>query len=437
MRAWMVSICMMFAAAETAAQAPQRPATPPQRQVPPKQQEEQKGDEQDASEDESQDESQEMQDSEVNERSVKPASPVAPKATKPGRGDSVVTPGQVHSVVRGDTLWDLSQTYLGSPWYWPKVWSYNPQIANPHWIYPGNRVRFYPAGEEVPSEVDAGADRAERMGEDNDEVSSPDSISLDHESEVRVSGKIGYRPKRGVRLAHQGFLSSKQLEQSGVIDSSFAETVMLSFPDTVYIKFPKSTSAKIGERYIVFRTAAEIVHPITHKKVGYLTHILGTVRVTKASGEFVSAQLNADTWDEVHRGDRIGPAGEQLTEVIERRPNDRQLKGYVIGVLVPYLTALGEHHVIIVDRGRGDGVEPGQTFTVIRQQDPLTPEAFLNPSRGQNLHLPVEDVGTCMAIEVKDVATMCLVTRSIREIVHGDRVEMRPESSNEPRAALP
>ncbi len=160
------------------------------------------------------------------------------------------------------------------------------------------------------------------------------------------------------------------------------------------------------------------------------------MRVTKSSGDVVTAQLNPDTWDEVHRGDRIGPAGEQLNEVIERRPNDRELKGYVIGVLVPYLTVLGEHHVIIVDKGRSDGVEPGQTFTVIRQQDPISPEVFLNPARGQNPRLPVEDVGTCMAVEVKDIATMCLVTRSLREIVHGDRVEMRPESAKEPRAAL-
>src|SRR5215470_2701196 len=304
MRAWMLSICLMFAA-EAAAQAPQRPPIPPQRPVPPKQQVEQKGDEQDASEEESQDESQEMQDSEVSEHPVKPASPVAPKATKPGQGDSVVTPGQVHSVVKGDTLWDLSQHYLGSPWYWPKVWSYNPEIANPHWIYPGNRVRFYPAGEEVPSEVEVAS---EPVGPE-EQVSSPDSINLEHEAGVRVAGKIGYRAQPGFRVTHQGFVTAKQLQQSGIIDSSFAETQMLSYPDTVYIKFPKGAPVKHGEKYIVFRTAAELVHPATKRKYGYLTHILGTVRVVKSSDELVTADLSPDTWDEVHRGDRIGPAG--------------------------------------------------------------------------------------------------------------------------------
>jgi hypothetical protein len=420
MRAWIFATCLTFAAPPPAATK-----SPPRGQVAPTTTEEQTKDDEEGTEDDTE----EMDQSEVSEHPVKPMADETQQTT---------APGQVHSVVRGDTLWDLSQHYLGSPWYWPKVWSYNPEIANPHWIYPGNRVRFFPTGEDAPSQVDVAVEQGAQMSDDSEDVSSADSISLEHESEVRVSGKIGYIPKRAIRIPHQGFFTAKQLQQAGVIDSSFAETMMLSYPDTVYLRFPKATPVKIGERYIVFRTAAELVHPITHRRFGYLTHVLGTVRVTRAaSGELVTAQLNPDTWDEVHRGDLIGPAGEQLSDLIEPRPNDRHLKGYVVGVLVPYLTALGEHNVIIVDRGHGDGVQVGQTFTVIRQQDPNAPEAFLNPARVQNGRFPVEDVGTCMAIEVKDIATMCLVTRSLREIVHGDRVEMRPTSGTEPRAALP
>jgi hypothetical protein len=414
-RTWIVTICLMFATAEAATK-------PTAVRLPAAEKQEEQAEDQDGAENDP-----EAEQSEVSERPVRPSTSPSPKTA---------SPNEVHSVVRGDTLWDLSQRYLGSPWYWPKVWSYNPEIANPHWIYPGNRVRFFSAGEEVPSEVEVASEPTARSGEDNGQVRSPDSIDNDHEPDVRVSGKIGYRPKRGIRVTHQGFLTANQLDQSGVIDSSFAETLMFSYPDHVYVKFPRTTAVKVGERYLIFRTAAEIIHPITRRKVGYLTHILGTVRVTKLSNELATAQVNPDTWDAVHRGDRIGPAGEQLNDVIERRPNDRELNGYVIGVLIPYLTALGEHNVIIIDKGRSDGVQTGQTFTVVRQQDPISPEAFLNPARERDPRLPPEDVGTCMAIEVKDVATMCLLTRSLREIVHGDRVEMRPDAAKEPRAAL-
>src|SRR5262245_30348463 len=74
--------------------------------------------------------------------------PEAPKGGKKGaKGSAGENPPQVsetHAVQSGDTLWDLCSKYLNSPWYWPKIWSYNPQITNPHWIFPGNELRFYP-----------------------------------------------------------------------------------------------------------------------------------------------------------------------------------------------------------------------------------------------------------------------------------------------------
>jgi hypothetical protein len=52
----------------------------------------------------------------------------------------------LHVVRRGDTLWDICFLYFNDPWQWPKIWSYNPQITNPHWIYPGDLVRLLPRG---------------------------------------------------------------------------------------------------------------------------------------------------------------------------------------------------------------------------------------------------------------------------------------------------
>src|SRR6266853_1472784 len=56
-----------------------------------------------------------------------------------------------YTIQKGDTLWDLSQKFLNNPWYWPKIWSLNPGIENPHWIYPGNKIRVVqgPGGQGV------------------------------------------------------------------------------------------------------------------------------------------------------------------------------------------------------------------------------------------------------------------------------------------------
>ena len=78
----------------------------------------------------------------ANETAPTPARPAAPPDGQP----VVAPPGtpEEYTIQKGDTLWDLSQKFLNSPWYWPKIWSQNPSIENPHWIYPGNKLKLVP-----------------------------------------------------------------------------------------------------------------------------------------------------------------------------------------------------------------------------------------------------------------------------------------------------
>ncbi|MHB8873921.1 MAG: LysM peptidoglycan-binding domain-containing protein [Myxococcaceae bacterium] len=342
-------------------------------------------------------------------------------------GGKTSAPGEVHTVTKGDTLWDLSQRFLGSPWYWPKVWSYNPEIANPHWIYPGNLVRFFPSGEEVPTQVEVGTGP-----EPEETVEAADRLP-EESSGVTVAGKIGYTPKQSARFSNVGFVTKKELDEAGVIDSSFSEHTLLSYPDTVYISFKRKSDAKIGDRYVIFKTKSEVVHPVTGNDYGYLTQFLGTVKVMSMTPKLVTALIET-TADEVSRGDLIGPMGEQLAKNVTLRANERELKGFIIATMDPAITMLGEHHLVIIDRGSSDGVQAGNTFTVIRQSDGKRAD-FNNPAEAED-ELPIEDVATCMAVDVKDKATTCMLTRSLRELVIGDRVVMRQgNSGGGPRAS--
>jgi hypothetical protein len=315
-------------------------------------------------------------------------------------------PGRVHTVVPGDTLWDLSQQHLGSPWYWPKVWSYNPEIANPHWIYPGNRVRFLPSGEEVPMQVEIG-EAAPRLVED---------------SGVRATGKIGYTPTGTNRMLLQGFITARELEQAGEIAGSFSEALMLSYPDNLYIRFRNRGAVRAGGEYVIFKTVKRVDHPSKGGTAGFLTHFLGKAKVIAIGPEIVTAQIT-DTWDEIQRGDLIGPANEDLKLKVAQRPNDKTLEAVILEMMVPYLTIVGEHQLVLVDRGSGDGVQVGNTFTVIRQQD--LGGTLMDPKGGQDKRWPEEAIATCMVVDVKDRACTCLMTRSIREVVRGDRAVMK------------
>lgn len=326
----------------------------------------------------------------------------------PAAGDPSA-PGTSHTVETGDTLWDLSQRYLGSPWYWPKVWSYNPQIANPHWIYPGNRVRFFAGGEDAPARID--------VANGDDTLEAP---TMEGEpANFSVAGKIGYQGPMTRRIVHDGFVSAEQLDESGYIAKSFSEAEMLSTFDTVYVRFENRDDARVGDSYVIFRTVTSLKHPVKGGTFGYLTKYLGVMRVTAVSSKLVTAQILSAN-DEIRRGDRVGPYGEQLVETVSERPNEQQIQGFVVSGLVPYLSILGEHHDIVIDKGSADGVQQGNVFTVIRQQD--LGGNFMKPSEDQDEELPIESIARCMAVTVRENATTCTLTESIREVVPGDRV---------------
>ncbi len=350
-----------------------------------------------------------------------------PDSQAAGLANQAGAPKQVHTVTGGDTLWDLSKVYLGNPWYWPKVWSYNPEISNPHWIYPGNHIRFFPTGEEGPSRIEAG-----ELGE----LRSPDAIEIGSEPGVRVSGHIGYRAKGAIRIARPSFMTPGEIEEAGTITASAGESLMLSYPQTVYVSFPKGASVKVGDKHPIFRPGAEVIHPVTQRQYGYMTQVVGSLRVIRTSDGLATAEISPETPDEVRRGDRVGPHGEELVLSIEARPNPALLKGFVIGAMVPYLTTFGEHQVLMIDQGGAQGVQPGNTFSVIRRHDPaVNVQAFLYPAKAIDPELPSENVASCMVIDVKDKASMCVLTRSMREVVYGDRVEMRPQERRASTAA--
>lgn len=329
-------------------------------------------------------------------------------------GAVTMVPGQVHTVVDGDTLWDLSQSYLGSPWYWPKVWSYNPQVENPHLIYPGNQVRLFPAGEGMPQQAAPVAQQQPPA----DEGTQGDALPSDL---VTVAGPLVYRQGPPTYpLATEGFVSREEIKGAGEIAGAATGALMLSFGDQVYVSFRDRNEARVGERYQIFRPAGAVTEPTTGKDLGQLTQILGQLVVTDVSAELVTAQIDMSL-DEIRRGDRIGPAGEASMTTVSPRANQVELTGYVARAMDP-VRAYGEHHKLIVDKGGRAGIEVGNTLRIVRRGDPK--ENFIRPEKIHDERFPKRVIGQCLVIDVREEASVCLLVSSLLEIVSGDRYEM-------------
>jgi len=273
-------------------------------------------------------------------------------------------------------------------------------------------VRFFSSGEEVPTQVEVGQPEAEvEQGEM-------------FEDKVSVFGQIGFRPKNAINVASPGFVTNREVEESGRLTGSFAESEMLSYPERIYVEFNQK-APRMGDIYLVFRRAGEIIHPVTGDSIGFITEILAEVKVIRVDGPHRATVQIWKQYDEVARGNLVGPVNEPVIRAIAARPNERDVKDVIVVSDVRRSpTMLGEHSLTVMDKGSDDGVKNGNVFTIYRQQDPLPHSALMSPQVLQE-GVPREDIGQCVAFEVKAKATVCLVTRSIREFVLGDHAEIR------------
>lgn len=335
------------------------------------------------------------------------------EAPEPGaRGKEA--PNASHTVERGDTLWDLSQKFLGSPWYWPKVWSYNPEIANPHWIYPGNLVRFYGA-DERPTQVEVGT-----------EVPDVDEGGpIDEGEGVTTTGQLVYLPKNSVTLPLLAFVTTKELEQTARIVGSFAENEMIVAPRTVYVDTSAKKSLKVGDVTVIYRDGGEVIHPVTREFVGYMTRIVaeGKVLAIDAKRNVATVEITHSV-DEVHRGDSVSPAGESIVRTVSPRANDKEVKGAVLlKGAKRYTSNQSQSFLVLVDKGADDGVKVGNTFSFFRSGDTSNVRRHLFPADNDD-DFPRELVGACMAIDVKSKVTACVLTYTLRELVPGDVADL-------------
>jgi hypothetical protein len=360
------------------------------------------------------------------------------------QGLGTVPPPDTYTVRPGDTLWDLSGRFLNNPWYWPKVWSFNPDITNPHWIEPGNVLKFYPSQDEAPTRVEpvattggeAVAPAASEEPVDGEPPRELEDLSradmkapapVEEQDEVAVVGpyKVGYVAPKTIMIRRDSFVTPTQVEESGSIIAAFEEKLMLSTADRAYATFKGEPPSKLGETYLVYETVRPIRHPVSGDLVGYQTRILGAAVVVARDPKAVTIVITGSLAP-IERGALLGPWTEKPFRPVKARSATKDLDGFIVGTRQEVVTQIAEQNVVFIDKGKADGVEEGNVFKVMRSGDPyglpLTKEQ-LSPPNDPNL--PAEVLGELMVIDVKEATSTALVMKSRRELLIGDVVEMR------------
>jgi hypothetical protein len=263
-----------------------------------------------------------------------------PSSFKGAANGSYVVEGQSvpdgHTVRRGDTLWEISGRYYQNPYQWPKLWSFNPQIQNPHWIYPGDRVRL--------RDGSAGG-------------STIGSIGL-LKSRTSV-------PPQTIFLRETGWVDDRKDDTWGDLVGAPDDKMLLSDGDEVYLQLEDGHEVQVGDELTLFRPIRTVE---TENTKGELVSIRGTVRIDRYNPKtrMVRARIT-EALDVIERGVKVGPVGRKF-DVVPPVVADQDVDANILASLYPNQVYV-QHQVVFLDKGEKEGVKIGQRFFAIRRGD--------------------------------------------------------------------
>jgi nucleoid-associated protein YgaU len=355
---------------------------------------------------------------ELAETEAGPASPLAGSDAQPTRKvtlgemgyDEQGRSGRIHVVVLGDTLWDISDAYLGTPWVWPSVWTDNRDIENPHLIVPGDRIWI--SAHEMRR---VSAEEAERLlsgqplaADGDGESAGPASDSFqalfqgeDESNIVRVSS-----------LEMTGLISVEQLEAAASIVDAVPERVMLSQGDQVYVGLGVQ-EASVGDQFTIFRTQEKIFDPETNRLLGYHVKLLGWVEVEETNAE-VSLALIRMSAEEMELGDRVMPREPPILD-IEVAASPKNIDGR-ISFFPSSRVLMGVADYVYLNRGELDGLQVGSPLEVYRSgwQAP-------EPARDTRVEVPDRVIAQLLVVRARRQSAVALIRHTETELELGDR----------------
>jgi hypothetical protein len=271
--------------------------------------------------------------------------------------------GFYYTVKKGDTLWDISQRFNDTAWLWPELWKENDQISNPHWIYPGERIRLYHGlGEYKYQEQQAQKDQTPKTPPL--EVAIPKAIPLKQSLEPIVTEKYVYF----AGMNQVGFIRKEPVETTGRIFKAQGEKEMISTGDTVYIQpLGNSNDSYIpGSRHTVFRTLTPTRDKKSIERVGTQFYLLGVVEITKNEPKYSIAKV-IDIYREIRINDQLMPYIQRPKE-FPIVASTEGIEGQII-VSEEHNELMGENTIAFINKGKKDNLFPGQNYEVYNNVD--------------------------------------------------------------------
>jgi hypothetical protein len=333
---------------------------------------------------------------------------------------SVASPGGIpispdapdsYVVKRGDTLWGIAKVFLRDPWYWPEIWQVNPQIQNPHLIYPGDTLRLV-------------------------YIEGKPQILLQRGESARVEPRVRSEPLEtaittipydsiAAFMSKPSILSQEQLKCSAYVLSSLDDHAAITDGNTMYAR-GFCEPAEIGTRYNVVRVGDELRDPDDNQLLGFNGIYTGTGRVTR--GGDPATLIMTESNRESEPGDKVLPGSVDVAlDFVPSAPRSK-VTGRLMAV-TDGITVIGQYQVVAINRGIRDGLVPGNVLAIFKSGQVVRDEqkhgflAATDKIFQQKVRLPDERIGTYMVFKTFDRMSFGLVMEAKNLIHLGDLVE--------------
>ena len=321
--------------------------------------------------------------------------------------------GIVHTVVAGDTLWDLSAKYLGSPWKWTEIWERNRFLTNPHYIYPGIQVVIVPPG---PREFTLGQEPASASGPAETVAAVAPPVEVVHPAakpgvQPVAVPRVPYLDIKPADFVRAGEFSKEAPKGIGNIQAGRDPKVGFVEGDQVYLVLRKEIPE--GQLLGVYRVRGPIDSPGKRSVSGYVSYLIGVIQAGPIRDGQPTGRVR-QSFEDLTRDDLISEEIPAYTPVRINPGADDIPSSVITGRLLNEQLAQGDF--VYLDQGASAGVAVGNVFRLFTPTGAAAGAATTSVS-GKVLYA---DVAVAVVVRVSPDFSTVYVTKSTQPFAAGD-----------------